>query len=361
VNTGTYISGGTHAALIAWALLGGFFLSADDPLPVQSTEVSLLTSAQFAALSLPAAAPAVSDAEPVPALPDPVPDTAPTPPANDDNPEREQPETVVPPVAEATPTPPESAPAPDPVEPPQPPVLTTPPADISPAPSPDQEAAAPAPAPRVAPEAAARPEPDTVVADTVSPEVSPDASAENPAEEKPATAPQEAATEIVTEAEKPTTVMAASQRPVTRPARPAATEPPATKPQSEAIAAALAAAATQTPPPRSAPSGPPLTGGEKDAFRIAVSTCWNVDVGSRAAAVTVTVGFSLDKGGKVVGGSIKMLGAKGGDDAAVGTAFGAARRAILRCQKSGYKLPSDKYSQWQDIEMTFNPDGMRMK
>ena len=332
MNTGTYISGGAHAALIAWALLGGFFLSADDPLPVQATEVSLLTTAEFAALSLPAPSPEVSDAEPVPALPNSKPDMAPTPPQ----------------------------PAPDIVNPPQPTALTTPPVENTP-PSPDPETAPPAPAPRVAPVAAPRPEPDTVIADTATPEVSPDAATESPAEEKPATAPEEAATEIVTEAEKPTAVMAASRRPVIRPARPTAAEAPAPKPQSDAIAAALAAAAAQTSPPRSAPSGPPLTGGQKDAFRIAVSTCWNVDVGSRAANVTVTVGFSLDKGGKVVGGSLRMLSAKGGDDAAIGTAFGAARRAILRCQRSGYKLPSDKYSQWQDIEMTFNPDGMRVK
>jgi len=40
-------------------------------------------------------------------------------------------------------------------------------------------------------------------------------------------------------------------------------------------------------------------------------------------------------------------------------AFGAARRAILRCGARGFQLPSDKYAQWRNIEMTFNPERMR--
>ena len=39
----------------------------------------------------------------------------------------------------------------------------------------------------------------------------------------------------------------------------------------------------------------------------------------------------------------------------------AARRAIIRCGADGYKLPPEKYDQWRDIEMTFNPEKMRIK
>ena len=39
----------------------------------------------------------------------------------------------------------------------------------------------------------------------------------------------------------------------------------------------------------------------------------------------------------------------------------AARRAIIRCGASGYNLPVEKYDQWRDIEMTFNPERMRIK
>ena len=39
----------------------------------------------------------------------------------------------------------------------------------------------------------------------------------------------------------------------------------------------------------------------------------------------------------------------------------AARRAILRCQKGGYNLPVEKYEHWREIEMTFNPEKMRIE
>ena len=42
-------------------------------------------------------------------------------------------------------------------------------------------------------------------------------------------------------------------------------------------------------------------------------------------------------------------------------AFEAARRAIIRCGSNGYDLPREKYGQWQNIEMTFNPEKMRIK
>jgi hypothetical protein len=51
----------------------------------------------------------------------------------------------------------------------------------------------------------------------------------------------------------------------------------------------------------------------------------------------------------------------GGSENATKTAFQAARRAILRCQKDGYKLPVEKYDHWWDIEITFNPEEMRTR
>ncbi len=104
-----------------------------------------------------------------------------------------------------------------------------------------------------------------------------------------------------------------------------------------------------------------MTQGETDAFRISVQKCWVVDVGSEAANVTVTVAMSLDRDGMVDGGSLKLISSNGGSDRAANTAFNAARRAILRCQKDGYKLPVDKYDHWRDIEITFNPEEMRAR
>jgi len=104
-----------------------------------------------------------------------------------------------------------------------------------------------------------------------------------------------------------------------------------------------------------------MTGSEREGFRVAVNRCWNVDPGSVAARVTIVVGFSLDQAGKVQG-DVRQISADGGDAGAVRTAFQAARRAILRCQNpNGYQLPAEKYGQWKDVEITFDPSGMRLR
>ena len=67
------------------------------------------------------------------------------------------------------------------------------------------------------------------------------------------------------------------------------------------------------------------------------------------------------KTGRVLG-DVRQLSASGGDANAVSTAFQAARRAILRCQApNGYQLPPEKYDQWKDVVITFDPSGMRLR
>ena len=70
---------------------------------------------------------------------------------------------------------------------------------------------------------------------------------------------------------------------------------------------------------------------------------------------------SLTQDGKPVVSSIRQVGSEGGTNASVKQAFETARRAIIRCGARGFQLPSDKYDQWKDIEMTFNPERMRIK
>ena len=95
---------------------------------------------------------------------------------------------------------------------------------------------------------------------------------------------------------------------------------------------------------------------------IAVKACWNVGaLSSDALRTVVTVGVSMDQSGMPVQGSIRMIGFEGGDDAAARQAFEAGRRAIIRCAKTGYPLPPEKYAQWQEVEIVFNPEKMRMK
>jgi len=132
--------------------------------------------------------------------------------------------------------------------------------------------------------------------------------------------------------------------------------PPST--QIDALAAALGGGQES----RDRPSGPPLTSGEKDALRVAVQQCWNVgSLSSDALRTTVVVAVSMGEDGKPNNGSIRMLSASGGGDSAAKQAFEAARRAIIRCGSRGFNLPVEKYDSWRDIEMTFNPEKMRIK
>jgi hypothetical protein len=178
------------------------------------------------------------------------------------------------------------------------------------------------------------------------------------------TAPPETATEIVPEDAVPSGAVETSIRPSVRPNRP----PPApvtpaetSTASSDSVADAVAAAVADAASTPDIPQGPPMTGSEREGFRVAVNRCWNVDPGSVAARVTIVVGFSLDQAGKVVG-DVRQISADGGDANAVSTAYQSARRAILRCQNpNGYQLPADKYGQWKDVEITFDPSGMRLR
>jgi GH24 family phage-related lysozyme (muramidase) len=106
-------------------------------------------------------------------------------------------------------------------------------------------------------------------------------------------------------------------------------------------------------------SSAPLTGGEKEAFKNQVLNCWAVNIGSRAANVSVIVSMDMQPDGKVVASSMEMIGYKDGNQSDANVAFQAARRAILRCQKAGYDLPKDKYEHWRSIELTFDPNEWR--
>ena len=224
----------------------------------------------------------------------------------------------------------------------------------------------------MAPVAAPRPDPaaapDATLQEAARPAPTPETA--QPVEALPeATAPPEAATEIVTEAEaaiggtRGAVAPTRSIRPQTRPTRQAAI--------SDALDDALQDAAAPVPEPQpeaqpdataSAPTGPPLTSGEKDALRVAVQQCWNVGALSSAALrVTVTVGVSMLADGRPDTASIRQVAAEGGSGDAVRQAYEAARRAIIRCGARGYDLPADKFDQWREIEMVFNPERMRIK
>jgi hypothetical protein len=179
----------------------------------------------------------------------------------------------------------------------------------------------------------------------------------------------------VTEAEEPAAAPTASIRPKSRPPKPVrVAETPAETPAAEnpaaprvdAVDAALAEALGDTGQGQAAekppiPSGPPLTSGEKGEFALAVKKCWVVDPGSESASIVVDIGFELTQDGKVVSSTLRMIRASDGSEGAVKSAYEAGRRAILRCGARGFELPPEKYAQWREVEISFNPENMRIK
>lgn len=366
MQTGLAISAIGHGALIFLVLFGGWFSSEDLPEP-EVADVSVITSEEFAALTRPFEAPEVSDAAPSPA-PEPLPEEEPAPVA----PEAVQdapPEATAAPEA-ATPEAPDAAPEPLAPLAPEADVADAPP--DAPAPPPAEEGPAtelppvPRPVPRVAPEAAPPPPPEADAAPEVVERTAPAPAEEAPpAPEEPPAAPEEATTEIVTEAERPSTAPTTSVRPSARPQRPQRVAQPT--PGEASTAASENVETGETGQTRTAstgaediPQGPPMTGSERDAFRLSVQRCWVVDQGAESSRVTVTVSFALSREGRVQG-DVRQVSASEGSDGAQRAAFDAARRAILRCGAQGYDLPAEKYGQWRNVEITFDPTSMRLR
>lgn len=361
---GTIVSGIGHTGLVIWLIAGWGFDA--EPLPFEVSEVSVVSGEEYERI-IAATTPQPGTADPTAP---PVPDVEEAPAAEaatDAAPEQPQPDVVAPPV--------EDSPVPVPDTPAEPldvsdAIPELPPAPETPAPGAPDLAASPRPqerqADRVAPTPVAPPPEDVAVADIETASAAPDQTdpADVVEEAVEATAPEETATAIVPEDSVPSGAVETSIRPSVRPNRPAPapTTPAQTSTASsdnvdDAVAAALADAVNAP----DVPQGPPMTGSEREGFRVAVNRCWNVDPGSVAARVTIVVGFSLDQSGKVLG-DVRQISADGGDAGAVRTAFQAARRAILRCQNpNGYQLPAEKYGQWKDVEITFDPSGMRLR
>ncbi|SLN19883.1 hypothetical protein ROA7450_00647 [Roseovarius albus] len=365
VNTGQIISGVGHLGLIAFALFGGAFQS--EPLPMEVSEVTAISSEDFALLMAQTQAPdAVANVDtPEPpeageAVPDLTSDT-------DETPVVAQPEVAEPDVPDEAPDVAELAP-PEAEVTDEAPVLQPPSEEVAVLPEINPESQ-PRPADVIAPEAVEAPEPDVRIDDVDQQETQPDEAETVVEDEQEETARQETTTEIVTEAEEeedapiaPT----ASVRPVARPSRPVE-EPaeevvqdvPSTENSSVEDALAEALGTTQT---ETRPAGPPLTAGEKDALRLGVQQCWNVgSLSTDALQTIVVVAFQMTEDAKPVANSIRMVSSSGGSSSSAQQAFDAARRAIIRCGARGYDLPAEKYDQWREVEITFNPENMRIK
>lgn len=370
MQTGTKISVAAHTILVGWALFGAVFDS--EPLPFTVQEVSVISARDFEKLTAQTAGPVVSPEPAVLPQPEPDADTPDVAARPDPEPERATPDIAEQPEPEIAPEAPEVAetPEPDTSEAPQslvPPDPET--AEASPVTTPRPK---PRQTERVAPVPIAPPPPEAAPDDVTQPEIAAEEGAEDTREAQQATAPEAANDRTVTEADEQDSeeVLASAaparslRPPRNRPVRPTTAAQPA--PETDAVAEAIAEAmATQSgggaETRAEVPSGPPLNSGEKGAFRVAVQNCWVVDPGSQSANVTVVIGVQMDESGRVIDGSLELISSDGGDERAARAAFDKARRAILRCQKGGYDLPKDKYAHWRNIELTFNPEGMRIR
>jgi hypothetical protein len=394
VRIGATLSGALHAALIVAAIFGLPWMTSRSTPPLEVTEVSFVTEAEFqAALLAPTQRPATPPAQPAEATPTPTPVVeapapAPAEPVTEPAP-APAPELAPPPVA--MPSAPDGADA-DTQEPPRQPAAL---AAVAPPPPRPADRIDPTPAPP--PPDLARPSEDTV------PETAPAPLAEVFQPERPATAPEQSVAAVVPDPApqvEPTpqpqpqtrlTDLPVSSRPLGRAGNmarlaPAAAPAPAPAPAAQPTVTAAATpqptppqptppAQTQAPtptpaPPQPAPSqaaapsqasvaaGPPLTQGEKDGLKFAVSSCWNVPAGLRDAQdLEVVIGASFDADGTVLPGSIRLVEPNPLPDPRFQQAFEAGRRALIRCSPySG--LPREKYSHWQTVEFVFNPEGM---
>lgn len=357
MNTGQIISLVGHTGLIGWLLFGGAWNT--EPLPFDVTDVAVISEQEYNAMIGSTEAPTPATELQMPEAPSEqeasLPEAAQeTPPEMQERPSVTQPEadplpqidTVQPPVtAEIEDTPPEITPPSE-----EDFAALIPGASIRPKLKPIE---------RVAPEPVAQPEiSDTRPDPEATPETAPSENAEIQKKETEASAPEEATTQIDPEARDDVTLAPSrSPRPRVRPQRSADTSPETSSAVNNALAEALGEVGGQE---AAVPTGPPLTGAERDGLRLAVSRCWNVGaLSTEALEVTIVVGVDMQRDGKPLINSINLISHENGSAAAAKQAYEAARRAIIRCGASGYDLPAEKYEQWKSVEIKFNPESMR--
>jgi hypothetical protein len=375
---GTKVSAAGHGALILIAIFGLPWFGPADREPIPVTSVSFVSEEAFEkAASAPADAPRTDEAPPVvpsprPAAPEQPVESAPA----------EAPDMAPEEVATASPPPPAALETPATPERIVPKVVTL---------APPTAAAPPRvrPAPTIAPQPTPAPPEEARPAEMPKPVTKPEPEVKTAKAEPPEALP-EASPEAAELPEPPAPIaIATSSRPKSRPervveAKPVAAAKPKPEPAKEedhgatqaAVLAAVKAAAkkpaatpaakaSQTaaatdgggPAETSLPVGPPLTGSEKEGLKLAVQKCWNVPAGLRdAQSLKVTVGAEFAADGSVINASIHLIEPSPAPDARFQQAYEAARRALIRC--APYSMPRDKYAQWRDVEIVFNPEGM---
>ena len=379
MSIGTYISVTMHASMVGWLLLNGNFES--NPREISVTEVSLVSAEMFD-IVLNNTPPEIEASIETAVAQPPVEEIAPKLSIKPDAPvmDREQPVMVSP---QDDKTPPQISEQPEPLEDL---VVILPSELISPTvspTSPDVLEISLKPKPRqsnrITSKTVAPSEPEVDIGDFTRDAVSPQEMSSSEKKPQTATAPEASTSEIITEAEKPSklprvAVLAPEQS--VRPKRRSIKikldkeQPKQTEQTIDPLAAALNEALTGSTNESESEASTEsqktvieaLAPGTIRGMQLAISPCWNLGASSSAAlSTTVVVGMELSIEGKPLASSIYLVGYEGGDDASAQRAFETAQRAINDCGAKGFELPADKYSAWKKVEITFNPERMRVR
>ena len=244
-------------------------------------------------------------------------------------------------------TPPPPPPTPDTAAPPPPPQVAARPLEPEPEPEPP-----PPPIPK--PEAKPKPKPEA------KPKPKPEAKPKPAAKPKP---PQRLARVTLRRKPKPPDPFASVLRTVEalkkRPSAPTKEKkvekkkpPQSTEDFKTQMARAIRAGA------RTFDASRPLTASQIDLVRQQISNCWNIQAGSKDAEdLIIEIHIDMNPDGFVRSAKI-VDSARVGSDHFFRSAAETALRAVLNKRCQPFKLPRDRYDQWQIITMTFDPREM---
>lgn len=346
MDTGIKISGVAHGVLIGVAMFGAPLFSADSGETIQVSEVSLITTEDFAAMSSGNTAPAGPKPDavlPKQTEPEPIEDEA----VGEVDLDQTAPIAHTENIGTLKPLTSETAP-PMPAKTISNTVVETPTDPVKPLPT-SKPAVIEVPTPKEP----AKPLPEE------------------------ASAAKESTTKIVTEADQLDSKLApsSSSRPRGRPKNlkvievakpklepkiePEIVAEPAEDAIAKAIAEDLARALAEEASQPAAVAGPPMTGAETSGLVFAIQECWNVPVGlENDSSNIITMGVKLKRDGTLEE-EPRRIAPLSGSAAGILQAFEAARRALIRCQP--YDLPVEKYETWREIEIVFNPQQMVLR
>lgn len=115
----------------------------------------------------------------------------------------------------------------------------------------------------------------------------------------------------------------------------------------------------KTPPPSAAPPSldQQVTISEIDAVRRQIQECWSMPAGARDAGnLIVTIRATVAPDGTVRSARIENTSRM--NDPYFRAAAESAQRAVLNPRCQPLKLPPQKYEQWKDLRLDFNPKDM---